>query len=395
MASPSLDRATWLAKRQGRKRHSQPGHRKRWWTRPEVARLESLVGKLTPIEMAAALGRTAAQVRQKLMLLGYSIPADLIEPLGLSGAGLSRRLNVGIEIVWTAIQRGQIKAVKKDKKDYLIRWPEVRRYERWLAAVVARRERALARIKVPTITKQAFMRLLGLSETHAARYLLGRVVKAWKIPCHWVNAAHHRWEWAVSQPDALRVKRLREAGKLRLRQKSYRKIVRAESLAINELKRQRRLGKRDDLKHTLSPVIPGCYTVAQVASRAGLSTEAVYNHIRTGRLAARRVQVGTRNYMAIPPEGVPAYLAWTRRKVLNPWAERRHTEADRVRAKGLLTIQDAARQFGLHPGTIAAACTSGRLKCRKVGRLRALKECDVRRFAETVRPRSKRTRKDK
>ena len=240
----------------------------------------------------------------------------------------------------------------------------------------ARRERALARIGEPTITKQEFMRLIGLQETQATRYLQGGIVKAWKIPCRWTEIGRERWEWRVSKRDAERVKRRRQGGRLGLHRKKYRAMVDADAARIRVLRRAGRLGRSGrhyGRRHTLKA---GCLTIAETAELAGVSPYTVSRHISTGELKAARIRVGgCRVFTSISPSAARAYAARTR----PGWRPR--ASVGRVHRAGRITLREAQARYGVATGTLAAAARRGALATRKIGGLLAARIADVRRFA--------------
>lgn len=379
--SSSVDRAAWLAQRQAPRRQ-------RRWSKADLAKLRDMIGQATVAQMAAAFGRPPAQMAHKLNMLGYSIPTDISEPLGLNLRAASKRLGVPYEWLWHRVRRGEIKAPKKDKKDYLMPWREYKRVERQIAVHQARRARWLARIKEPTITKKQFDQMIGLSEVQCSRYLKGKIVRAWKIPMPWAGDTNRdRWEWRVSKRDAERVTRLRAEGKLRLRRKEFRALIAAENAKVTQLRKARRLGKRDDLRHAMSCVVPGCYSIRQVASHVGLSESQVYSHIQSGRLAAEHKRVGARNYVAVRPEVLPAYVAWCKRekKATGP-IHGRASESQRVLDAGYLTVVEACRRYpDVTETQLRWAVASKRIPSKRIGRMIALKQKDVRTFVKLQR----------
>lgn len=369
------DRTGWLAARQ------TTSIKRRWHSR-EIEQLESLVGHATLNQMAAQLERPINSIASKLSQLGYLISKDVHGPLGLSAVGLARRLQVPYEAIYRRVRSGHIPAQRlRQNKDYLIDWPDVRRAERHFARLHQRRAQALARITEPTITKQAFMALIGLAETHAMRYLQGRIVRAWKIPCHWVEADRARWEWAVSKKDAERVKLERETGQLRLNTPAYRALQRHTNTEIAVLRRERRLGQRPP-RGPRQCVIPGALSVPQVAHQVGLSDAQVYSHIQLGRLPAERVQVGKRSFSVVRPEALPAYLDWCAREVkatgpLHP----RQAQIQAVNRAGRLTLTQAAARYGIKRGTLARAVNRGQVPSETIAGIFALRARDVRHYA--------------
>jgi hypothetical protein len=353
-------------------------HPRRGWTPAEVRFIDAHIGKLAPEAMAQQLGRSPSSMLQKIQSLGYNLVAEARLPLGLTAAALSRRLEISLEQVWRDVQRGVICAERHNRKDYCIAWPEVASYERWMTQLTCQRERVLARIKEPVLTKQQAMALLGLSETHITRYLQAKILKAWKVPCKYQPSARQRWEWLVSRASAEKVKADREAGRLRLRKQAYRQLQQQANAEIARLRRERRLGLRDDLKHPRSAVVQGCFTVRQVASHVQLSEAQVYEHLRLGRLDGRCVNVGARRFWVIAPEALQPYLDWCQRSnratgPLKAW----HTQVEKVHASGRMTLAEAAQTCKVKVETLAAAVQRGQLRCKKIGNLRAVTHDDL------------------
>lgn len=384
-----VDRAGW-ATRRGRRNSSA-----RRWTRAEIAQLRDLVGKENLSAIARTLGRSRNAVAGKLMALGYRIKADVQAQIGLNCRELAERTGAAYEQVWRDCRAGEIPgAFKEAGRDYMIPWRSVRAYERRLGRIRAARERVLGRIQVETITKQQAMALIGLSETQMTRYLQGKVIRAWKVPLMWVPGNRQRWEWAVSKPDAERVRHLRATGKLhvRLRKRAFREISDQCNEEVKRIKRERRAGVRTATMKPHGPgaqaVVPGHLTIPQVAQRVGLSATAVYGHAASGRLAATSVRVGRRSFLAVSPEACADYEAWCARPVkatgpMQAWRKR----VDQVHAKGLITTKEAAERYDLVAGTLVCAARDGRLKARRCGALLAFRPADVEAFKAGMRRR--------
>jgi hypothetical protein len=273
-----------------------------------------MVGRETPQGMARRLGRRTNTVVCKLQTMGYSISRDVMAPLGLSAIGLARRVGVPYGIVWHAIRGKWLPAERVGHKRYLVRWPDALAFERRMSKLRLRRESVLAHIQEPTITKQGFMRLIGLSETHATRYLQHGIVRAWKVPCKYTDIGRERWEWRVSLADAQRVKKMRQSGRLRFDKKSWRKMNRHMEREIKRLHGAGRLGLRPTSSNRqFKPVMPGAYTVTQICRMTGLPNHAVYHAIRDGRLRARRVRIGRNERIVVSPQ---SFQAWRKRRGL-------------------------------------------------------------------------------
>lgn len=382
--SDDLDQALWLAKRQ-----AAPQQRRRLWTPAKIERLEAMVGQCTLPEMGRELGLPALAVSVRLHQLGYSIPKDVYAPLGRNLHQAARELDIPYEWLWNQARLGKIQAPKIDGKNRLLRWPEFRRLEHQVKQHLARRARVLARIHEPTITKKQFDQMIGLSETQTQRYIVGKIVRAWKVPMKWSESTSpSRLEWRVSKQDAERVTQLRAEGKLRLRRKAFREISRYENSKVVKLRKARRLGQRDELKHALSCVVPGCFTIRQVASHVGLSESVVYTHIQSGRLPVERKRVGSRNYVAIRPEVLPAYVAWAKQAWVKKAGKPKgsQTEARRVLDAGYLTVVEACKRYpGLTEPQLRSAIQRKRIPAKHIGRMLAMKQKDVRTFVKLTR----------
>lgn len=378
-----LDEALWLAKLTAPR-----GKRRRYWTAETRRQLEQMIGKFSVNEMAQRLGIPPTIVSTHLNQQGYSISRDIHAPLGINLINASKKLKVPYTWLWHKVKRGELIVKRLNKKDYRLSWRQFKALQREVVAHQRRRERWLAHIKEPVITKKQFDQMIGLSETQAHRYLIGKTVRAWKIPCEWeIGASHKRWEWRVSKADAERVTRLRAEGKLKLGRKEFQKIVKASNAEVARLRRARRLGKRDDLKHRLSTVVPGAYNVRQVASHVGLDEQSVYMHIHSGRLKAVRKKVGRRFYWVIYPEALPPYLEWTKRgrRATGPIVARRK-EIEAVVAASYLTVKLACAQYPDMPEIkLRAAVQTGRVPSIRIGRMIALKQKDVRTFVKGMR----------
>jgi len=298
------DQIAWLAARQSDTARLS-------WTPDDVALLRAMVGQETPQGMAHCLGRRTNTVVCKLQTMGYSIKSDVMAPLGLSAIGLARRVGVPYDIVWRAIRGKRLPAERVGRKRYLVRWPDALAFERRMSKLRLRRERVLARIQEPTITKQELMRLIGLSETHATRYLQHGIVRAWKVPCKYTEIGRERWEWRISLADAKRVKKLRQSGRLRLGKKSWRAMNHRMEREIKRLHGAGRLGLRPiSSDRQFNPITPGAYTVTRICRMTGLPDHAVYQAIRDGRLRARRVRIGRNERIVVSPK---SFQAWRKR----------------------------------------------------------------------------------
>ena len=327
------------------------------------------------------------------MQLGYAIKDDVQRAIGVNAVEMSKMLGVPYEQVVRDINAGVIKgAFRENRKDFMVPYRSVLLYGKRMQRIRDRRDKAIARIKEETITKQEAMKLIGLSETHITRYMQGKILKAWKIPTMLTEVTKWRWEWLVSKADAERVRDLRAAGRLhvRMRKKSYRDIVAPDNERVKEIRRAQRAG--DHQAKPFGPrvraVVPGWFTVAQVAQQVGISAQQVYSHIENGRLQATSVRVGRRSFRAISPESLEAYKAWHARPVraTGPMGGRKKTH-ERIHRAGFITAKEAAAKFGVVYGTLIAAVNAGRLEHRRIQGMLAFKPEDVERYLAGMRPR--------
>lgn len=385
-----VDQAIWLTKRKAGHRRSS-GRYPRIWSSATIAELETMVGHYTVREMAEHFHLQYCQVSAKLIGLGYKVTRDVHNPLGRDAYRAAKIIGVPYEWLWKQIRAGKITCERVNRKRYFLRWPLIKALHRRVQRHRDKREKLLDRIKVATISETMFARMINLSLTQTNRYLKGKIVKAWKIPLLYADGAHpDRWEWMVSKPDAERVTKLRQEGRLRLRKKKYREATNRENAKVTKLRKERRLGHRPDLGHRFSCIIPGFLSVAAVSAQAGVSESQVYTHIRTGRLPAKHQQVGNRNYTAVDPVELPKYLKWVKQdwkvKQRGPRPTGRKCERDQVAAAGYLTIMEACKRY---PETteeqLRDAVAHDRIPSKRIGRLIALKQRDVRMFVKIAR----------
>lgn len=354
--------------------------RSRRWLPADIAELEAMVGRLTPLEMAERLGRSLNSVKCKLGDLGFG-RKEIRDSLGLSVIDVARRLEVPYEVVWRKVKSGELPARRFERgKDFLVSWTDIRKLGRHFDRIRRRRDRVLARIAEPTISKQAFMKLVGLAETQVTRYMQGGIVRCWKVPCKWSAAGGSQWEWLVSLRDARRVKRERESGQLRLGKKKFRALVDKENARVLELRRAGRLGHSS--RTTRVCPIPGRLSPAQVALQAGVSHETVMRNIHDGRLAARRVRVGRREFFGVSKAAAAAYAIW-RRTNYERWRKNsRSASVAAINKAGRLTLAQAAECFGVKRARLYKAVYDGRLEHTRAKGIVAVLASDVKRYLQ-------------
>jgi len=356
------------------------------WSKADITRLRRLVGKMMYADMAKVLGRSVNAVKSKLQMLGYRLTADVSQAVGVSAIELSRRTGIPHEVVWKDIKRGCIKRVTRiGTKDYLIPHRNANAYARVVLARLARHERAIARIKRATITRQEFMRMSGLSETHTTRYLKHGIVRGWKVPCKWVSTKRDRWEWLVDREDAERVIKARDEGTLALRKRSYRAESTQSGRQVTQLRRERRLGLRPARSIQRSRR-EGFLSVAEVAMAVGLSEVSVRAHVESGRLACERRRVGSRTRIDVPESAMADYRLWLALPLASK-GRARPCVYQRAQATelGLTPIADAARSVGVSRSLLLMAIEAGSVPAQKVGRLICVRQADVDAFAASRR----------
>ncbi len=352
------------------------------WSKADIARLRRMVGKMMYAEMAKKLGRSINSVKSKLQMLGYRLTADVSQAVGVSAIELSRRTGIPHEVVWKDIKRGRIKRVTRiGAKDYLIPHRNANAYARAVLKQLARRDRAIARIKRPTMTKNEFMQMSGLSETHSTRYLQHGIVRAWKVPCKWISAQRDRWEWLVDRKDAERVIKARDAGTLSLRKHSYRLAAKENSQLVSQLRRERRLGLRPARSPQRSRR-EGFLSVAEVAMAVGLSEVSVRSHVESGMLPCERMHVGRRTRIDVPESAMDAYRSWLALPLANRGRVRPCVyQHARALEAGLTPIKDAAASVGVSRFVLLTAVKAGTVPAEKVGRLICVRAADAEAFA--------------
>jgi hypothetical protein len=359
--------------------------RARLWSRQEQDKLEALIGRATVpqiVEAMAKIGRSRASVVARLHQMGIARPTDITQPLGCTLSGLARHLKIDYIHVWNDFHAGRIRAVRKDKKEYLVRWPDVERYAAYCEQRRIAHEQAIVKLPEPTISKPEFERLTGLSETHSTRYLRGGVVRCWKVPRRWSRSKRDLWEWRVSKADAQRVATERRTGRLQLNVPGYRALQRKSSREIAALRRQRRLGLRTDLRRSMTSVVPGYYTVAEVAEHTGQSEYTLYTHIALGHLRAVRRNVGRRTYMAIHPRSVPAYLTWLKSRRLGG-GPRKAMDLAAIHSAGRITLLEAAEKYGVSYSELLRRQTQ--LHVTRMRNVLTVRAVDVRRTVKNMR----------
>jgi transposase-like protein len=366
-------------------RRARKPRKRRNYSPEETALLESLVGKVRPREIARRLKRSYMSMICQMHRLGYRYYEDLIAPLGGTVTMMAREIGIEPSQLWRYFREGQIRHEGREGgKDYFIPRAEIERFKKKLRAWQRKRERVLASIKVPTLSKVQVMKLLNVGETHIERYFQGGVIKTWKIPCKWsIDAPRSIWEWRASKPDAERVARERAGGKLVLKGRKYRAMIKRQGARITELRRARRQG-HSGIEHTRACPVPGCLSPAQVAiqvtaSGHPISEQQVYNAIWVGRLPAKQVQIGRRKFRAIQLADLPKYLAWFSRERIHTGPLHPHrSEIAKVHAAGLITVAEAAEIYHTTKSALRNAIQRGKLKVAlRVGEVGGLHRQDV------------------
>lgn len=351
--------------------------------RPEIAKrvsaaLQRVTGDLNATRSADAIANRAFQ----LGLERYTG-----EPGEMYLAYAARLAGIPYSIVHDAARSGALPTVRRGKQRYVTAGD----WEVWLALYRNRQEteaRALASITEETISKKEAMALTGLSETHITRYLQTGIIRSWKIP----QGTQGRGYWRVSQNSVEAFIQARAGGRLQELldgNPAYVALRNGLTTQIRSLRRAGRLAQRDPLIIPKSKYHPGCFTVAQVASHAGLSAQVLYEAIKVGHLEARVVKRGGRPRYAIEPAEARRYAAYVRerdaKRATVRWRDPRRRE---IAQEGLLTTADLARRWRVPASTVLRHIHQGlrghKLPSRMWGRYRVFEPADVETFEREV-----------
>jgi len=322
---------------------------RRWWgciPQPELAgRISRILQQETGDPAAVRSINACVNRAQDLALPAYNGDAGEI--------ALKRACDIAdvpCHIARQAIRDGQLPAVRKGKQVYVTELD-------WSLWLVWYRERLLMQEEIlnmvegmEIVTKQEAMRLSGLCETHITRYLQARVIQAWLLPG---IKTGRPGEWLVSRASVEAFMTARAEGRLReLLDHSPAYAARRDGVnqEVMALRRAGRLKKADPLTEPKSRYHRGCFTVQQVASHVGLSTQVVHRAIASGLLAAEVVVRGGRPRYAVKPKEARRYAADV--AALPDITARRDTLYLRQIAEaGLLTVRDLAKRWNRSEAT--------------------------------------------
>lgn len=254
---------------------------RRWWgrvPRSELAEMVSQVLRQATGDPTATRSANACSNRsQDLALPAYN--GDAGEMSLKRACTLSE---TPYHVAHQAVKSGQLAAVRKGKQLYVTEL-------NWSLWLVRYRERLLMQEEIlnlvddlEIITKQEAMRLANLCETHITRYLQDGVIQAWLLPG---IKTGRPGEWLVDKTSVESFITARAEGRLsELLDRNPAYVARRSGLTqeVRALRRAGRLNKADPLTEPKSIYHPGCFTIRQVASHAGVSVQVVYEAIAGG-----------------------------------------------------------------------------------------------------------------
>lgn len=363
------------------------GSRRRHWHRQEDAVLREWWGKIPRPELAERVTRVLRQITGDSQAkrnvnactnraYELALPAYNGEPGEMCLKQATRESDVPYHIAYQAVKDGQLRVTKKGKQVYVSELD----FSLWL---VWYRERQILQAEIlnatqgeVTLTKQEAMKLTGLCETHITRYLHTGVIQAWLLPG---IKTGRPGEWLVSKASAEALMAARAEGRLGayLDQHSTYVAMRNQlTKQILDLRHAGRLRDHDPLTEPKSLYHPGCFTVQQVASHLGLSSQAVHEAIANSHVKAQVIVKGGRPRYGITPKEARRYAkqvagqsdiaasfrggeAAARR---DTWYLRQIAEA------GLLTVRDLAGRWGRSEATVILWAKQAKLPRRRWGR---------------------------
>jgi hypothetical protein len=351
------------------------------WSGDEIAFVRRHWGLLSPTQVAAECTKILRRLTGDTGAYRNDVGVlNVVNRLGLDGRtnwlmGLTvseaaRLSGVCQFTIWDATEKGEVLVVGQGKYRY-IPWADWFAWRKKHSAYKAKIAEVLASIGEETILKQEAMRLIDISETQITRYLVGGIIRAWKLPIG------ERGEWRVSLADALRVKEERESGKLTLETPQYEAIRQHSAEELKRLRDQGRIWKN----RCESAWLPGYLTPYGVATEARIGIDRIRDDIRAGLLPAQALTRGRRITYAVAPEDTAAYIArihGVSKADRLSVAARRKTIA--IREQGLLPVEDVAARFGVSPAAVAQWARLGKLPAQQMGRRLAFAPGDVAQF---------------
>lgn len=366
-----LDTAlAWLETPQGNHRYpwhpQEEGVLREWWGKiPRPALCERVTQVLRQITGDSQAERNVNACANRASQL--ALPAYNGEPGEMCLKRASTEADIPYWMAHQAVRDGQLRVAKKGKQIYVSELD----FSLWL---VWYRERLLMQAEILNategeviLTKQEAMKLTGLCETHITRYLQTGVIQAWLLPG---IKTGRPGEWLVSKASAEALMAARARGQLRAYLDQYATyVVMRNRLTrqILDLRHTGRLKDRDPLTEPKSLYHPGCFTVRQVASHLGLSTQAVHEAIDTGRVKAEVVIKSGRPRYAIAPKEARRFGKQVNSE--SDTAARRDTWYLRQIAEaGLLTVRDLARRWERSEATVLLWARQANLPRRRWGR---------------------------
>lgn len=288
---------------------------------------------------------------------------------------------VSFNWLWKDHQSGKLPTNKKQK----FRYVSYLDLAHWLLDLRAKEEARAGILEAvegeDIITKKEAMALTSLSETHITRYLETGIIRAWKLPD---MTRGDRGEWLVDRRSVrafLEMVKKGKLGELLDASPKYLEIREKQNREIRDLRRRGRIEKRDPLDEPKSSYFPGCFTVSQVASHLGVSTQSLYTAIEMGVLKAEVRTAGGRSRYGITPEEARRFIKGTDRKGLS--GNRRKTF---IHNHNLFTTEDLSRRWQVGPETIGRWARVGKsgavLSGEKWGRYITFRPEEVERFEQ-------------
>jgi hypothetical protein len=281
---------------------------RQWFGRVSRAELTRRVNEVLQRElMDDTIKRSPVAVALRAGAIG--VPAYTGDEAEVCIAQAARELKISHSLLHQALQRGELAAQRTGKQRYINR----RDLSIWF---VAFRERQLAQAEIlnaldgnELCSKQEAMKLTGLRETQMTRYLATGVITAWKIPD--LTLKGERGEWQVERQSAEQMRTARKKGRRAVRElwtEAYHQLQQQSNAEVERLRQNNpTFGQPDPLITPKSKYLPGCYTVAQVASHTQQLTKTVYAAIKTGQVEALTTKGGGRQRYAITPTEARRY----------------------------------------------------------------------------------------
>ena len=367
-----------------------PGERRYPWSAAQEAELRRYYGRVSRPELARRitkiLRRETGDPQAERSVVAMTIRANHLGLQAYSGEADELHLRaaadfaeVGYYYLHEQAKAGKLPTIKRGKQRYVTR----RDLANWL---VAYRERQLAQGEVlnrldgeDAVTKQEAMALTGLSETHIGRYLTSGVITAWKVP----DLSHgRRGEWRVQRKSALAYVESKAEGNLQAildENPAYVEIRDKITAEVRSIRQAGRVGRPDPLSEPKSSFFPGCFTVAQVASHAGLSAQSVYKAIEQGDLVAETAVVKGKRRYAVVLDEARRYARWVAERE-HPVSRYHNKQQAQIAEAGLFSVKILAERWQVSEDMVLSYVHQGGLPYRRWGRYFVFEREDVEAF---------------